>query len=456
MSSDGSGAGAEAELRRVSTAVCVAGAWRIWDTAWPRLHKHVVAPLRADVFVVTDAVPAGYKGERPAARASLQKINASIARLGATLRGGLVNSAEDILSPSPVIAESLAMFPSSSYLRKIWQCGNLILGSIRRYDVIIRTRPDILYAATYLITRTAVAVSGTDSTDSADSARLQLKVVQHGGLRATIEFGGREVVIPSLTPWCGNDWLALGSMEAMTVTMDLARFIGPRVAWFSPVTNVQAYINETDACRASEAAHDMLWRRTGTRVHRWPLWAEVGRRGARCRGIIACKPHVSSYSHTLRDHSYGTTFQYPPLTECDGTENDHQRSANPVTHPSLVTSTESSGRFQSACAAAMWPAKTRLPAYTPPLAAATIDLTPTAAKREHEWFPDCEDVLDLASPWPLKPCKFRSPSAADHPVRVLHGYGVPFIPDERLLEAMRRNTSALMASITRASPSAIF
>ena len=207
--------------------------------------------------------------------------------------------------------------------------------------------------------------------------------------------------------------------------MDLARFVGPRVAWFSPVSNVRAYIDLITISVASalspcggcgEAMHDMLWRRTGTRVHKWPLWAEVGRRGAACAGIIGCRAHVSNFSHHLRDPKYGNVWHFPPERECSGANDEHQLCASPATRPSL-TKADGNG----SCAQRLWP----------------------AAAPPHEWFPDCTDVDDLSVPWPLRPCKFRSPSATEHPVRVRRGYGKPFLPDAAELEQLRRNTSAM-------------
>ena len=393
----------------VRVAICVVGAWRIWNVAWPRMHRNVVAPLKADVFVVTDMAPLGAKGERRATFMDLTAINRSISSLGAVMRDGRVNSAADMADISPVVAESMAVFPLSGYFRKIWQCGQLIHRSGRSYDVILRTRPDMLFGAPWAISRNASKPS-----------RFRLQVG-----RTDVDFGGREVVIPSLSPWCGNDWLALGPTAAMTVTMDLARFVGPRVAWFSPVSNVRAYIDLITISVASalspcggcgEAMHDMLWRRTGTRVHKWPLWAEVGRRGAACAGIIGCRAHVSNFSHHLRDPKYGNVWHFPPERECSGANDEHQLCASPATRPSL-TKADGNG----SCAQRLWP----------------------AAAPPHEWFPDCTDVDDLSVPWPLRPCKFRSPSATEHPVRVRRGYGKPFLPDAAELEQLRRNTSAM-------------
>ena len=483
-------------------AVCVAGAWRAWDRTWEWLEKHVVLPLDADVFVVTDATDSGTQASQqtprmlgsdadfnPNERSSLfHEASVDLRELNASMRGrlraGLLIHPRDPVSP--VIAEAMPMYPISAYLRKIWECGQLMHKSRVAYDVVVRTRPDILFMQPMFITH--VPPPGPSDTGAAKRSTPQPPRVLPRFLltvdRTRVEFSEREVVIPSFGAFCANDWLAIGTMASMTVTMDLARFTGPRVAWFSPSRAARGYIDWSKQCYGSEAQHDMLWRRTGTVVHRWPLWAEVVRewrqeavqplarsatarasnasaaagaagnasagnasagnasagnaamgRARLCIGAIGCHVVVNNYTRALPipGKAYGRVFHFDRSEECAGGVVDHEACATLA------------GSEHADCAGVEWLAK-RVDGKSL-CAEAMQPPAPSHLAEAEWWYPDCADIEDLTAPWPLPPCKFRTPSAAEHPVRVLIGYGAPFVPDALAIERLRRNTSQMLRGL---------
>ena len=83
-------------------------------------------------------------------------------------------------------------FPVWPYHFKIWRCGQLILSHARSYDFVIRLRPDLRPSAPWNLTWLPTE----------EPARFQLTVGE-----TTHIIGPREVVMPTPTYACANDWL---------------------------------------------------------------------------------------------------------------------------------------------------------------------------------------------------------------------------------------------------------
>ena len=244
-------------------AVCFAGAWRDWPGAWRHIQPNIIESLGdVDIFAVSDSIPAGAHG--------MGDVSFTVARMreafGARFKGGEHLSARHLENVSahtwPSITATQAALPKHStvfaYLYKIWRCGQLIHKSGVMYDVIVRLRPDLWPTQPFHILRIG----------RGDGAVYELQV---GG--RCVQFGSRTVVIHAYTNFCANDWLAIGSAKAMTVTMDLLRFWSPASRFLSPDEAMDSLFS-----KSVELAHNWLWWRTGTAVVRQPLFIELARR----------------------------------------------------------------------------------------------------------------------------------------------------------------------------------
>ena len=264
-------------------AVCFAGAWRDWDVSWEHLQLNLVEALDADVLAVSDQVRGGINARGEA------DTSHTIARFrrtfGRRFRGGEYLSAQEVqftrLSskfawPEVVAARKGKMFP---YLLKIWRCGQLVHRAVRdlglQYGIVVRLRPDLVLLKPFALTRLPTAPNGRPGGEDAHAVsrpeRPQWQLVVGP---TCVRFGQRAVVINAFTTKCGNDWFALGSYKAMAVTMDLARFATPHSKWLSPHPELDRFYRTYPG---SELSHSALWWRTGTRVHRVPLYMDITR-----------------------------------------------------------------------------------------------------------------------------------------------------------------------------------
>ena len=245
------------------TAVCFAGAWRDWPASWSHILHNIIEPLGiVDIYAVSDTTRNGAHG--------ISDTKFTVERMqeifGARFKNGEQLTAEHMANVSghtwPTITSVQAALPRHSsvfaYLYKIWRCGQLIQESHISYDVVIRLRPDLWPTQPLRIQR----VTG------GDEGEYELQV---GG--RCVRFGTRSVVIHAYTNYCANDWLAIGGLKAMIVTMDLLRFWTPASGFLSP----DEALDKTFS-RSVEMAHNWLWWRTGTTVHRHPLFLELSRR----------------------------------------------------------------------------------------------------------------------------------------------------------------------------------
>ena len=203
-------------MAALKTAVCFAGAWRDWQASWTYVLPNLIEPLGdVDIFAVSDSLRAGAHGRGDP--------SLTVARMremfGARFKDGMHLSAAHLANVSghawPSIVAVQAALPGRStvfaYLYKIWQCGQLIHRTGIAYDIVVRLRPDLRLTQPIRIARVASRLPVDE-----DSYELQV-----GG--RCVQFGSRAVVIHAYTNFCANDWIAIGGLKAMTVTMDLLR-----------------------------------------------------------------------------------------------------------------------------------------------------------------------------------------------------------------------------------------
>ena len=227
---------------------------------------------RVDLFAAGDNLPWSPKNHRPDVRYNRTWNPEQMRELfGAEhFRAGELLSEEHMVNVSshtwPEIAHAQAVLDEKSrrmkspgsipfaYVYKIWRCGQLIHRSGVAYDVVIRMRPDLWPIRPFKLARAA-------------DGRFELQV---GG--RCVRFGSREVVVHALTNYCANDWLAIGTLDTMTVTMDLARFWTPASAFLSTDAALQQIFRI-----GVEPVLNFLWWRTGTKVLRRPLFVEIAR-----------------------------------------------------------------------------------------------------------------------------------------------------------------------------------
>ena len=315
----------------------------------------------------------------------------------------------------PEIAASQSALPAGSvvfsYLYKIWRCSQLIHRSGVKYDAIIRMRPDIWPTQQFRMARMP-------------SGEIELQV---GGRCA--RFGNRSIVTHAYTNFCANDWIALGSPEAMTVTMDLLRFFTPTSRFLSP----DPVFDERFA-NGVELAHNWLWWRTGTAVLRRPLFLELSRR--RCTRPSCLRMPAWQALPRLRPPANQSACiilpasSRPPVgsaqpgrsglvNDCGATRagavGDLEWFTGPTPSQPPVRRQEPGSHKTTQRKGAVEPARL----FTSPV-------TPTWIR------PSCTDVPDLSLHDPLPACKKTTGDEASylpqaHRPRVLHGYGTPLL-----------------------------
>jgi hypothetical protein len=212
----------------VSVAMCITGLWRSdFRISLPFITKNLIESLHADVFAVSDGdlSPINKRPDRGVAE------NLSITRLK-ELFGSRLKDAEHIPANCmrnvcpisfPEICNTqksgLKMFP---YYFKIWRCGQLIHKAVRArgadYDVVLFLRPDMLPRSPFHL-QAVTSVPGV----------FKLSVA-----KSCVEFSQREIVVSTAVLACGADDLWLGSYAAMTVFMDLVRFVTTNSSFLSP------------------------------------------------------------------------------------------------------------------------------------------------------------------------------------------------------------------------------
>ena len=206
----------------LAVACCFAGAWRDWELSWRYIEPNVVEALNADVFAVSDTVvrtPGTHGRGDPSF--TVERMRAVFGR---RFRAGEQLSTEQMANVSGLAwaeiagaqAELGGLSKAFPYIFKIWRCGQLVARNRVRYDAIVRLRPDLVPQLPFRLSRW-----GSDG--------LELSV----GPVCT-RLGARAVAVHAFTNFCANDWLAVGSGAAMTLTIDLARFWTPASRWLSP------------------------------------------------------------------------------------------------------------------------------------------------------------------------------------------------------------------------------
>lgn len=428
-------------------ACCIAGAWRDWQLSWRYIEPNVVEALNADVYAVSDTVlrTTGTHG-RGDPSFNVERMRAIFGR---RFRAGEQLSVEQMANVSglawPEIVGAQAELGQLSkafpYVFKIWRCGQLVARSRVRYDAIVRLRPDLIPQVPFHLSRW-----GRDG--------FELRV----GPVCT-HFGARTVVVHAFTNYCANDWLAIGGGAAMTLTMDLARFWTPASRWLSP----DAALDET-LSSGVEIAHNNLWRRTGTRVMRVPLFIEMARRRCvrpRCVRMPVWAVHARHDACAATNTNTNTTPPAAPavgapeptgdtrgrgarratgttvgsaqkgrhglMNDCgaaDGTPRNEPWFAGPLPGDPAPPS-DPAGRAGTETRRAAVPRRGRARGQPPSGMAAAEPPRQIRLRSVPGWRrPDCGEVGDLGLRDPLPPCKMRS---QEHEVWVLHGYGQPLV-----------------------------
>ena len=316
-----------------------------------------------------------------------------------------------------------------AYVYKIWRCGQLIHRSGVAYEVVIRMRPDLWPIRPFKLARAA-------------DGRFELQV---GG--RCVCFGSREVVVHALTNYCANDWLAIGTLDTMTVTMDLARFWTPASAFLSTDAAFEGMFRV-----GVEPALNSLWWRTGTKVLRQPLFVEIAR--LRCADPSCLRlpawqlvpilqlPESKSKCTVLPSgkRSIPGVLQqarYGMANDCGAIHGrgDLEWFSGPT--PTLGSASLAKPKEGWKPSTGNWRRGnvSELPREPPRTIFYSNKDKPTWAR------PDCGDVADMAVHNPLPPCKKVTGDEADHRPeahrpRVLQGYGVPMVFD-------RANTGGL-------------
>jgi hypothetical protein len=317
----------------------------------------------------------------------------------------------------PEIAATQAALPSGSsvfaYLYKIWRCGQLIGASGVAYDAVVRLRPDIRPTQPFRMAR----IPG--------SADLELQV----GGRCT-RIGPRAVAISAYTNFCGNDWMAIGGLEAMTVTMDLLRFWSPSSRFLSPDAAFDHLFSV-----GVEIAHNFLWWRTGTTVLRRPLFIELSRR--RCTKPACLRMpawQILPSLHPGENESRCTVLpptERPPvgalqrgryglINDCGASSEGGVGDLEYFTGPTPTRPTPMSGYGNASISASLKRHRPQL--HVEPPRVLKSSLQPSWAR------PDCGDVPDLSVHEPLPPCKKTTGDEASyrlgaHRPKVRNGYG---------------------------------
>ena len=433
---------------RVSVACCIAGAWRDWELSWRYIEPNVVEALNADVYAVSDTVvrtPGTHGRGDPSF--TIERMRAVFGR---RFRAGEQLSVEQMANVSglawPEIVDAQAdlgrLSKAFPYVFKIWRCGQLVARSRVRYDAIVRLRPDLIPQVPFHLSRWG-----------GDGFELRVGPV-------CTQFGPRAVVVHAFTNYCANDWLALGSATAMTLTMDLARFWTPASRWLS----ADAVLDET-LSSGVEIAHNNLWRRTGTQVLRVPLFVEMARRRCvrpRCVRMpvwavhaqhdacaatnstpsaaptapAAGAPEPAGGARVARGArraagamAVGSTqkARHGLMNDCgaaDGTPRAEPWFAGPLPGDPAPSS-EPAGRAGAEPRHAALARRGKARGQSPSGMAAAEPPRQIRLRSVPGWRrPDCGEVADLGRRDPLPPCKMPS---REYEVRVLRGYGQPLL-----------------------------
>jgi hypothetical protein len=430
----------DAVASRVSVACCIAGAWRDWELSWRHIEPNVVEALNADVYAVSDTVvrtPGTHGRGDPSF--TVERMRAVFGR---RFRAGEQLSIEQMANVSglawPEIVDAQAdlgrLSKAFPYIFKIWRCGQLVARSRVRYDAVVRLRPDLIPQVPFHLSRWG-----------GDGFELRVGPV-------CTQFGARAVVVHAFTNYCANDWLAIGGGAAMTLTMDLARFWTPSSRWLSP----DAVLDET-LSSGVEIAHNNLWRRTGTRVVRVPLFVEMARRRCvrpRCVRMPVWAVHARHDACAAANSTPSAAPTAPAAGAPQPAGGARARGARRAAGAMAVGSTQKARHgLMNDCGAAdgtpraePWfagplpgdpapssePVRRAAPARRsrargqPPSGMAAAEPPRQIRLRSVPGWrrPDCGEVGDLGRRDPLPPCKMPS---REHEVRVLRGYGQPLV-----------------------------
>jgi hypothetical protein len=212
----------------VSVAMCVTGLWRSdFRISLPFITKNLIESLHADVFAVSDGDGSPINNRPDRGVAEILSVTRLKEFFGSRLKDAEHIPANCMRNVCPISfpeicntqKSGLKMFP---YYFKIWRCGQLIHKAVRSkgadYDVVLFLRPDILPRSPFHL-QAVTSVPGV----------FKLSVA-----KSCVEFSQREIVVSTGVLQCGADDLWLGSYAAMTVFMDLARFVTTNSSFLSP------------------------------------------------------------------------------------------------------------------------------------------------------------------------------------------------------------------------------
>eukprot|EP00746_Dinoflagellata_sp_MGD_P143454 gnl/MRDRNA2_/MRDRNA2_76280_c0_seq1.p1 gnl/MRDRNA2_/MRDRNA2_76280_c0~~gnl/MRDRNA2_/MRDRNA2_76280_c0_seq1.p1 ORF type:complete len:609 (+),score=77.33 gnl/MRDRNA2_/MRDRNA2_76280_c0_seq1:79-1905(+) len=371
--------------RGFRVAVCIAGHWRDWGLAYPYIKKNIIDSLNADVFIVA-SFESDFKNQRFRGKGEEVDIAEMRKWFGPNFKGGTIQnvagSSEVVDMLPPELQKAHADSRSSKtlpYLYKIWKCGQLMGSSGAQYDAAIRMRPDLIPLEKFSLSR----VGDND---------IQFDVGQ-----THIRLRERSVAIHAFTYHCGNDWFVIGSYKAIILTMDMLRFYTSESKWFSPDPSYDQHFKSQ---KGLEHLHDWLWWRTGTTVHRYPLYLEMARFKCFKEDCIRLSVFGPSKGSTKK-RLLGKWKSWSDCTKKDGTDLDY------FTQPNLADKVD--------CNHAIY-----------------ADQPCGDKVKNLGWSrPKCEDIEDLSAANPLKPCKkitgMQTPAGQRHSIFVRHGYGVPRI-----------------------------
>lgn len=409
----------------IRVAMCLAGAWRHTNDTMPLIREHLVEPLDGDVYGVSDEeLDVRTKADHSLHGESSEHMSPADMRqlFGRRFVAGISITHEMRTNVSlyayPDMADAqkapLRMFP---YLYKIWWCGRLIREverkRSRRYDVLVRLRPDLVILGRWSLLRAPAAPEAAATVAAAPPSTLPMAAcsdeqgpngqpseekdlfelhvradvrradVANNVGSTCVRFGARAVVIHASTYFCGNDYLAIGERDAMLVTMDLARFVTPRTRWLSPSPHYDAWFRHSGG---TEIFHSLLWWRTGTAVHRFPLFIEIARR---------CVGERLENGKQLTDCTLGSHSSFAV----------HQRGCRASSYPkgSLFVNPKATNSFDCKGRCLTHPTN-HWSGYNP-----LYDIWPPSSKRcIAQSYPYCKDVDDLRARDALAtPCRDR-------------------------------------------------
>jgi hypothetical protein len=384
--------------KTVRVAVCFAGAWRRWDASWASLKPNLIEALDADVFAVSDAVPGGANNREQADLGFTQQRLHSY--FGKRLVAAEHITAEQVRNLSTLVyqeireAEEAGLFMFSYYF-KIWRCGQLIHRHVQKtgipYDVVVRLRPDLSVLEKWKLTRTNY------STSVSPSFRLSVGP-------SCAEFGQRDIVMGSLTYFCVDDRIQVGTYASMTVVMDIARFVTPHSAFLSSDPAFDLDFVKKDG---GETALNWLAWRTGTRIIHVALFVVLTRH-LRCSNpnCYPSDPWFRPDQHLYECQTHFFTAQHMPYVE---------------------HSAPKPGNYWFYCSQSGFPGKYL--EYHPGISPfGSSALFPNILAFSQPPRTACRNVSDLAVHNPLGKCKATGAHLTKS-VHVEKNYGTPFLFD---------------------------